>query len=139
MIERRPQTTDTGKSSAYARVRAFLESEDTSERRVTVEWLAGRLHLPIADCAEVVERLVGESALRRHRGGPSEGSWFEILSPPPAAGVRHAVLGTLTICVSIAIVVLGAMLHHIFFFALGLGLGLLIAFAWLDWELKSRA
>jgi hypothetical protein len=47
-------------------------------------------------------------------------------------------LGVLILASSVAIVALSTLLHHVFFFAVGLALGLLIAFAWLDWELRSR-
>ena len=38
MIERRAEV-----SSSYARLRLFLETEDLASRRLTAEWLAGRL------------------------------------------------------------------------------------------------
>ena len=39
----------------FRRVRAFMLSADLMRRRVTAEWLAGRLTLPLADCEQALE------------------------------------------------------------------------------------
>jgi hypothetical protein len=43
------------------------------------------------------------------------------------------------VAASAAVVAAGALLEHVFYFAMGLALGIMIAFAWLDWELRSRS
>ena len=132
MIERQ-----AGVPPSYARLRLFLESEDLATRRLTAEWLAGRLVLPLRECAQALDQLAGEGVVQRH-GRLDATPWFEVVPPPSRAGLRHLMLGVLILAVSVAIVALSTLLHHIFFFAVGLALGLLIAFAWLDWELRSR-
>ena len=132
MIERRAEVPPS-----YARLRLFLESEELTTRRLTAEWLAGRLVLPLRECAQALDQLASDGLVRRHARHDST-PWFEVVPPPSRDGLRHLVLGVLILAVSIAIVALSTLLHHIFFFAVGLALGLLIAFAWLDWELRSR-
>jgi hypothetical protein len=132
VIERRAEVP-----SSYARLRLFLETEDLSTRRVTAEWLAGRLVLPLRECARVLDRLASEGLVERH-GRNDASPWFEVVPPAGQAGLRHFMLGVLILAISVAIVALSTLLHHVFFFAVGLALGLLIAFAWLDWELRSR-
>jgi hypothetical protein len=121
----------------YGRVRAFLESGQAQDRRLTAEWLAGRLGVPLPDCTSALDCLTADGVVRRHKraDGPP---WFDLAPAPSHTGLRRAVVGMLVLISSIAVAVAGAMLHHIFFFALGLGLGLMIAVAWLDWELRPR-
>jgi hypothetical protein len=121
----------------YERVRAFLESGQANGRRLTAEWLAGRLGVPLRDCCGALDCLAADGLVRRHdrSDGPP---WFDVVPPPGRVGLRRIGLGLLVLLGSAAIALGGAMLQHVFFFALGLGLGLMIAFAWLDWELRSR-
>jgi hypothetical protein len=124
-------------ATSYARLRAFLESDDVAGRRLTAEWLAGRLAIPLHTCAASLDQLATEGVVYRHyRGG--EPPWFDVVPPARAAGLRRFLLGVMVIAFSLALAGTGAMLHHIFYFALGMALGLLIAFAWLDWELRTR-
>jgi hypothetical protein len=124
-------------TASYAKLRLFLESEDVGARRLTAEWLAGRLLLPLRECAQGLDRLASEGVVRCR--GREEGTlWFELVPPASRAGLRHFLLGVMIVAASLSVVVLGAMLHHVFYFAVGLALGLLIAFAWLDWELRAR-
>ena len=132
MIERRAEVP-----SSYARLRRFLETEDLATRRLTAEWLAGRLVLPLRECAQVLDRLASEGLVQRH-GRFDATPWFEVVPPASRAGLRDLMLGVLILALSVAIVAGSTLLHHIFFFAVGLALGLLIAFAWLDWELRQR-
>ena len=131
MIERRVEAT------SYTRLRTFLETEDVSDRRLTAEWLAGRLHVPLREAAVFLDQLAADGAVRRHFR-PDGPAWFELVPPASRMGLKRILLGVATLVLSIAIVALGTMLHHVFYFAMGLGLGLLIAFAWLDWELRTR-
>ena len=132
MIERRAELPPS-----YARLRLFLETEELATRRLTAEWLAGRLLLPLGECARALDRLATEGIVQRH-GRVDAPPWFEVVPPASRAGLRHVALGVVILAAAIAIVTLSTLLHHIFFFAVGLALGLLIAFAWLDWELRSR-
>ena len=121
----------------YGRVRTFLESGQADDRRLTAEWLAGRLGVPLTDCAGALDCLAADGLVRRHKRADAP-PWFDVVPPPTYVGLRRVALGLLVLLCSVAVVVTGAMLQHVFFFALGLGLGLMIAFAWLDWELRSR-
>lgn len=124
-------------ATSYARLREFLEADELGDRRLTAEWLAGRLHMPLRTCAASLDRLANEGHVHRHtRAG--DAPWFAVVPPAPRTGLRRIALGLLVALVCTAVVGTGAMLNHIFFFALGLAIGLMIAFAWLDWELRSR-
>ena len=124
-------------ATSYGRLRTFLESEDVCDRRLTAEWLAGRLAIPLRTCAASLDRLATEGVVHRH-SRPGEPPWFAVVPPAPRTGLRRFVLGLVVLAVCASAVGTGAMLHHIFFFALGIAIGLMIAFAWLDWELRSR-
>jgi hypothetical protein len=126
-------------ATSYARLRTFLDDEQLASRRLTAEWLAGRLILPLGECARVLDRMAGEGILRRHYGREEGLPWFEIVPLPERRDLSHVFLAVVIVAASVSVVALGAILHHVFFFAVGLALGLLIAFAWLDWELRSRA
>src|SRR5204863_1024098 len=115
----------------------FLESDDLTGRRLTAEWLAGRLGIPLRVCAASLDQLATEGMVHRHRRA-GEAPWFDVVPPATASGLRRFALGVVVIAFSLALAGAGAMLHHIFYFALGMALGLLVAFAWLDWELRSR-
>ncbi|HEV8637567.1 MAG TPA: hypothetical protein VG370_25390 [Chloroflexota bacterium] len=123
--------------ASYDRVRAFLESGQANGRRVTAEWLAGRLGVPVLDCSGALDQLAADGLVRRQTR-PDEPPWFAVVPPGACVGLRRVGLGLLVLLISVAVVATGAMLQHVFYFALGLGLGLMIAFAWLDWELRSR-
>jgi hypothetical protein len=132
VIERRAEVP-----SSYARLRLFIETEDLGARHLTAEWLAGRLVLPLRECAQGLDRLASEGLVQRY-AHDGAAPWFEVVPPSSQTGLRHFMLGVLIIASSVAIVALSTLLHHVFFFAVGLALGLLIAFSWLDWELRSR-
>jgi hypothetical protein len=121
----------------FDRVRRFVDAGRVDNRRLTAEWLAGRLGVPLSDCSSALDCLAADGVIRRH--GRADGPpWFDVVPPPSWVGLRRIGLGLLVLLCSVGVVVAGAMLKHVFFFALGLGLGLMIAFAWLDWELRSR-
>ena len=121
---------------AYERVRGFLEGGQVDGRRVTAEWLAGRLGVPVETCELALQRLARERVVRRHarRGGPA---WFDVA--PYVTGRRRLLVAVAAVAVSGGVVAAGAMLEHVFYFAMGLALGIMVTFAWLDWELRSRA
>lgn len=124
-------------ATSYARLRAFIECEECDERRLTAEWLAGRLGIPLRACAASLDHLATEGIIHRHER-PGEPPWFAVVPPVSRTRPRRFLLGLVVLGVCASVVGTGAMLHHIFFFVLGMAIGLMIAFAWLDWELGNR-
>ena len=125
-----------GKTS-YTRIRDFLESEEVNGRTVTAEWLAGRLSIPLRACIGGLDVLTSEGFVFRHVR-PDGPPWFECVPRSTNSNGRRVGLGIIVLIASIAVVVAGAMLQHVLYFALGLGLGLMIAISWLDWEMRAR-
>lgn len=124
-------------ANSYVRLRLFLETEYLASRRLTAEWVAGRLVVPLGECRPILDRLAREGLVSRHSEN-DVAPWFEIAPPAPRAGMRDFLRGVAILACCVAIVALSTLFQHIFFFAVGLALGLLIAFAWLDWELGPR-
>lgn len=124
-------------AGGYDRVREFLEQGRADHRRVTAEWLAGRLGVPVAECAYMLDVLAAEGIVRRH-GGAGAATWYAPVVPRSWVGLRRAAVGLLALLACTAVVATGVLMHHVFYFAIGLALGLMIAFAWLDWELRAR-
>lgn len=124
-------------ATSYGRLRTFLEAEELTERRLTAEWLAGRLGIPLRSCGALLDQLAREGVVHRHSRA-DDAPWFDVVPPSPRTGFRRFLLGIVVMAICAGVVGTGAMLHHIFWFALGLTVGFLIAFAWLDWELNTR-
>ncbi len=124
-------------NASYTRIRDFIESEDVNGRRVTAEWLAGRLGIPLRACLGGLDILTSEGFVFRHVR-PDGPPWFECVPRTSNTSGRRVGLGIVVLIASIAVVVAGAMLQHVLYFALGLGLGLMIAISWLDWEMRAR-
>lgn len=125
-------------ATGYGRLRAFLETEELTERRLTAEWLAGRLSIPLRSCGALLDQLASEGVVHRHtRVG--EAPWFDVVPPSPRTGFRRFVLGLVVLVLCAVVVGAGVMLHHIFWFVFGLTVGFMMAFAWLDWELNTRS
>jgi hypothetical protein len=120
----------------YTRVRSFLEGGHADGRRVTAEWLAGRLGVPVDSCELALDRLARERVVRR-RGRGGGATWFDVASG--VTGPRRLAVAVLAVAASGGVVVTGAMLEHVFYVAMGLALGIMIAFAWVDWELRARS
>ena len=125
-------------SGALERVRRFVEGGRVDNRRMTAEWLAGRLGLPVGACAAALQQLATDGVLRRH-GRRGEPPWFEVETHGAVRGSRRLLVALFAVVASGAVVATGAMLEHVFYFAMGLAVGIMITFAWLDWELRSRA
>jgi hypothetical protein len=123
-------------SDGRERVRRFLESGQADERRVTAEWLAGRLGVPVEHCAVALDGLARERVVRRHRRA-SGAAWFQVVTG--VGGGPRLIVALVALIVSCSVVAAGALLEHVFYFAMGLAVGIMITFAWLDWELRTRA
>ena len=121
-----------------ARARRFIEDGRADARRVTAEWLAGRLGVPVEDCATALEELAAEGVIRRHQRRGLH-PWFDLETRGAVRGSRRIVLAVVAVLASCSVIAAGALLEHVFYFVTGLALGIMIAFAWLDWELRARA
>ena len=120
------------------RVRRFVEDGRVDNRRVTAEWLAGRLGLSVGECTAALQALSADGVLRRHRRR-GEPPWFEVETHGAVRGSRRVLLAAVALLASCSVVAAGALLEHVIYFAMGLAVGIMIAFAWLDWELRSRS
>jgi hypothetical protein len=125
-------------SEGEARVRRFVEGGRVDSRRLTAEWLAGRLGVPVGECAAALQALAADGVLQRH-GRRGEPPWFEIETRGAVRGSRRVLLAAVALLASCSVVAAGALLEHVIYFAMGLAVGIMITFAWLDWELRSRA
>ena len=81
MIERRAEA-----SSSYARLRRFLETEELATRRLTAEWLAGRLVLPLRECAQLLDTRVVRMPVRVYRA-LAKAVWRLRLGEAPPGGI----------------------------------------------------
>jgi hypothetical protein len=127
---------DIEESRAIEVIRGFLESPVGRQRAVTSEWLAGRLGIPLPLCEAALGRLVSSSLVRRLRR--SQASPVYIRGEPH---VNHLGLHFL-IAMLILVIVTAAMFFalnwkYILLGAEALAIGLIIAFAWLDAELRD--
>lgn len=127
---------DIDESRAIEAIRAFLDTPAARQRAVTSEWLAGRLGLPLSVCEIALNRLVAAGVVHRLRRGKTSPVYERAVST--ASHLRgHLILAI------IAAVVLGAMIfvavnsRFVFVGAEALVIGLIIAFAWLDAELRD--
>lgn len=127
---------DIDESRAIEAIRAFLDTPAAKQRAVTSEWLAGRLGLPLPMCEVALNRLVAAGAVHRLRRGKTAPVYERSVSA--ASHLRgHLILAV------IAAVVIGAMIfvavdsRFVFVGAEALVIGLIIAFAWLDAELRD--
>jgi hypothetical protein len=127
---------DIDETRAIEAIRGYLETPAARQRPVTSEWLAGRLGLPLSVCEHALSRLVSARVVRRvHRGK----------TPPVyvrATHRVHRVRGHLIVLLAVAIVlgvvvVVVANSRFVFVGAEALAIGLIVAFAWLDAELRD--
>ena len=127
---------DIEESRAIEALRDFFGSAAASRRAFTSEWLAGRLSLPLVLCEAALSRLVSAGVLRRVGRGRSTPLYLK------HDGRRHHVRGHLIVAAIVLAVALGAAFiamnsRYVFIAVEALAIGLIVAFAWLDAELRD--
>jgi len=123
-------------SRAVEAIRAFLESPAARNRAVTAEWLAGRLGLPLPLCDSALSRLIAAHAVRRVRRSRASPVYLRRDSSAGNLGGR-LVIALVVLSVVAAAVFVALHSRYVFLAAEALAIGLIIAFAWLDAELRD--
>jgi hypothetical protein len=127
---------DIEESRAIEAIRGFLESPVGRQRAVTCEWLAGRLGIPMTLCEAALGRLVSASLVRRLRR--SQASPVYIRGEPHVSHLGlHFVIAMLVLVIVTAAMFVALNSKYILLGAEALAIGLIIAFAWLDAELRD--
>ena len=127
---------DIEESRAIEAIRGFLESPSGRQRAVTSEWLAGRLGLPLPLCKAALGRLVSASIVCRLRRSKAPPVYVRRERSGSNLGV-HFVVAMLVLVVVTAAVFVALNSRYILLGAEALAIGLIIAFAWLDAELRD--
>jgi hypothetical protein len=127
---------DIDESRAIEAIRGFLDSPAARQRAVTAEWLAGRLGLPLAICEHALGRLVAIHAVRRVYRGRTPPLYLR--STSIGRNLRaHLIIALLVAAVLAAVAFVALNSRFVFVGAEALFIGLIIAFAWLDAELRD--
>lgn len=123
-------------SRAIEAIRVFLDTPAGRQRAVTAEWLAGRLGLPLALCEAALGRLVQTSIVRRIRRSKAPPVYLR--SDHRASKLSgHLIIALLVLVVVTAAVFVALNSKYVLLGAEALAIGLIIAFAWLDAELRD--
>ena len=123
-------------SRAVEAIRAFFESPAARRRAVTAEWLAGRLGLPIPLCDAALSRLIASHDVRRVRRSKATPVYERSDSAVGHLGSR-LIIALVVLAVVAAAVFVALHSRYVFLAAEALAIGLIIAFAWLDAELRD--
>ena len=127
---------DIEESRAIEVIRGYLDTPLGRQRPVTSEWLAGRLGLPLSICEAALGRLVAASLVHRLRRSKAPPVYVRGERRATHLGVHFLVamlvLGIVTLAVFVAL-----NSKYILLGAEALAIGLIIAFAWLDAELRD--
>jgi hypothetical protein len=127
---------DIEESRAIEAIRGFLDSPVGRQRAVTSEWLAGRLGLPHPLCEAALGRLVAASLVRRLRRSKATPVYIRNERRAGRLGMHFLVAMLVLIIVTVAVFV-ALNSKYILLGAEALAIGLIIAFAWLDAELRD--
>lgn len=127
---------DIEERRAIEAIRSFFDTATPGRRAVTSEWLAGRLGLPLVVCETALGRLVDARFVRRIPR--------QRMAPVYARRTtrRRTIGGHLVVALIVLTVVTGAFFvalnsRYVFIAGEALAVGLIIAFAWLDAELRD--
>lgn len=127
---------DIEESRAIEVIRGYLDSPVGRQRAVTSEWLAGRLGLPLSLCEAALGRLVAASLVRRLRRSKAPPVYVRSERHATHLGVHFLVALLVVVIVTVAVFV-ALNSKYILLGAEALAIGLIIAFAWLDAELRD--
>jgi hypothetical protein len=123
-------------SRAIEAIRTLLDTPAARQRAVTSEWLAGRLSLPLAVCEAALSRLVASRQVRRVRRSKAAPIYVRADRRVTNLG-GHLVIAMLVLGLVTAAVFIALNSRYVLLGAEALAIGLIIAFAWLDAELRD--
>jgi uncharacterized membrane protein len=127
---------DIEENRAIEALRGFFDSPAGQQRAVTAEWLAGRLGLPLQVCEAALGRLVAARAIRRLRRNRAAPVYLRRAARAGNLG-GHLIVAMVTLAVVTAAVFIALNSRYVLLGAEALAIGLIIAFAWLDAELRD--
>lgn len=123
-------------SRAIEAIRDFFGSAAAERRAVTAEWLAGRLGIPLVLCEAALNRLVAAGVLRRV--GRSKAS--PVYTKRDARSyhvVGHLLIAAIVLAIAIGAAFIAMNSRYVFIAVEALAIGLIVAIAWLDAELRD--
>ena len=127
---------DIEESRAIEAIRSLLDSTEIRQRAVTSEWLAGRLGLPLEVCEAAISRLVSARVVRRIRRPKTAPVYLRSDRGGNSLG-GHLMVALIALAVITAAVFIALNSRYVLLGAEALAIGLIIAFAWLDAELRD--
>ncbi len=127
---------DIEESRAIEAIRSLLDSTEIHQRAVTCEWLAGRLGLPLEVCEAALSRLVTAHVVRRIRRPKTAPVYLQADRSVSNLG-GHLMVALIALAVITAAVFIALNSRYVLLGAEALAIGLIIAFAWLDAELRD--
>jgi len=127
---------DIEESRAIEVIRGFLDSPGGRQRAVTSEWLSGRLGIPLELCEGALARLVSAGQVRRLRRSKVPPVYLRSERIARRVGA-HFIVALLVLVIVTVAVFIALNSKYILLGAEALAIGLIIAFAWLDAELRD--
>ncbi|MGH2458543.1 MAG: hypothetical protein ACRDIY_06710 [Chloroflexota bacterium] len=127
---------DIEESRAIEAIRDFFASPAANRRAVTAEWLAGRLSLPLALCEIAVGRLVATGLLKRIGRGKTPPVYSTRVQRSRRLG-GHILVAVIALAIAIGAAFIAVNSRYLFIAVEALAVALIVAFAWLDAELRD--
>ena len=127
---------DIEESRAIEVIRDFFGSPAAQKRAVTAEWLAGRLGLPLGLCEAALARLVSGGVIRRI----GRGKTTPVYTHRERHGRRiggHLLVAVIALAIAVGAAFIAINSRYVFMAVEALAVGLIVAFAWLDAELRD--
>ena len=127
---------DIEESRAIEVIRDFFGSPAARKRAVTSEWLAGRLGLPLPICEAALQRLVAAGMIRRIGRSRMSALYARRERRQRRLG-GHLLVGAVVLAIALGAAFIAINSRYVFIAVEALAVGLIVAFAWLDAELRD--
>lgn len=127
---------DIEESRAIEAIREFFGSPEANRRAVTLEWLAGRLGLPLVLCEAALGRLVAAGQIRRI-GRSKTTPVFTQHERGRRRIAGHLLVAAIVLAIAFGAAFIAINSRYVFVAVEALAIGLIVAFAWLDAELRD--
>ncbi len=127
---------DIEESRAIEAIREFFASPAANRRAVTAEWLAGRLSLPLALCEVALSRLVAAGTLSRI-GRSKTTPVYSVRDHRASRLGGHLLVAVIALAIAVGAAFIAVNSRYLFIAVEALAVGLIVAFAWLDAELRD--